>query len=350
MRIEKKPFGRLPTGEPADLYILTNAKGARVAITNYGGILVSILVPDRAGALGDVVLGFDRVEDYCPNPAYLGALIGRVGNRIAHGACTLDGQALHLAANSNGHHLHGGNIGFDRKLWAAEANEDAGQLVLTIHSPDGEEGYPGSLDVKVTYTLSEDDALGIHYEAVSDKDTLLNLTNHAYFNLTGEGAGTIEDHVLTILADRFTPSDSGLIPTGEIRDVTGTPFDLRHGRTLKEGLCRTSEDEQLGYGGGYDHNFCLNGDGLREVARLVSPASGRAMTTETDQKGVQFYSGNGLGGGNKGKCGHAYGARAGLCLETQNYPDAINHANFPSPILRAGEKYDTTTVYRFHVL
>lgn len=349
MTMEKSAFGRLPDGREAALYTLTNKAGGSVSISDLGGTLVSLKVPDREGKLTDVLLGYGQIQGYYPNKGYLGALIGRVGNRINRGQCQLDGRALHLNANSHGHHLHGGTEGFDRKLWSATMLPESGQLVLEYVSPDGEENYPGTLRVKVTYAFSEDNALSIHYAALCDRDTLCNLTNHAYFNLAGEGSGDVLDHEIMIAADRFTVVDQDCIPTGELRPVDGTPFDLRKPIRLGDGLAHQASDQQMTCGNGYDHNFCLNGAGLRQVASVYAPSTGIRMTVDTDQPGVQFYTGNSLQGVNVAKCGHIYGQREGLCLETQNYPDAINHPNFPSPVLRAGRRYDTTTIYRFSV-
>jgi aldose 1-epimerase len=349
MSIMKTPFGRLPGGEGAFLYTMTNARGESVSITNYGGIVTAVRVLDRAGQLADVVLGCDTVEKYVPNNGYLGALIGRVGNRINRGRCVLNGQALQLAANSNGHHLHGGDVGFDKKLWAVEEKCAQGldQLILTAFSPDGEEHYPGNLQVKVTYGWSDEGELSIHYQARSDKDTLCSLTNHSYFNLRGEGSGLISDQMIEINADRFTVVDKDCIPSGELRPVEGTPFDLRTPKCIQDGLDQVETDEQMGFGGGYDHNFALNGSGMRRAAMVFDPESGRKMQVYTDMPGVQFYAGNMLDGTMQGKCGHAYQPREGLCLETQFYPDSINHPNFPDSVLRAGQEYDFTTVYAF---
>ncbi|MDL2205517.1 galactose mutarotase [Eubacteriales bacterium OttesenSCG-928-N13] len=347
MSIEKKPFGQLHTGEKADLYILKNGSGAWVSITNYGGIITSIHVPGRDGKLVDVLLGANDVSGYAPhNNGYLGALIGRVGNRIGNGVAILNGQPLYLAKNSNGQHLHGGNVGFDRKLWSVKMDKLTNSLMLSYVSPDGEENYPGTLEVRVTYTWSERNALSIHYEATSDKDTLCNLTNHAYFNLNGEDSGSIVDHEIQIDADRLTVVDEFCIPTGELRDVTGTPFDLRKMTRIAEGLVLESSDEQLTFGGGYDHNFALNGSGYREIVKLKGDKTGIDMTVETDQPGVQLYIGNGLNGSFIGKK-RPYEKRDGLCLETQLFPDSVNHNNFESCVLLAGEKYDTTTCYTF---
>ncbi|NLG25571.1 MAG: galactose mutarotase [Clostridiales bacterium] len=349
--ITTKPFGRLPSGAEATLYTLTNASGASVSITNYGGIIVKLVAPGANG-MADVVLGYDSLAGYLPNVGYLGALIGRVGNRINRGRCAIGGKELTLAANANGHHLHGGDVGFDQKLWGAVAERGVGEdrLILTCVSPDGEEGYPGTLAVKVTYTFTDQNALKIRYEAVSDRDTLCNLTNHAYFNLDGEGSGTVLNHVLQIDADRFTVVDQDCIPTGELRPVDGTPFDLRKGARIGDGLAQTDADEQMRFGKGYDHNFVLNGEGFRKIATLSSAAAGRAMDVYTDMVGVQFYAANMLEGIYAGKCGRKYGPREALCLETQYHPDSINHPNFPDSVLRAGQKYDFTTVYAFRAI
>ena len=351
MSIRKVPFGKVESGEAADLYILTNSSGASVEITNFGGIVRAINVPDRDGKLGNVVLGYKDVSGYQPLCGYLGALIGRVGNRIADGKCTLNGKELTLAKNEGGvTHLHGGNVGFDRKFWEATPIEGICEdsLILKYTSPDGEEGYPGTLKVMVTYTFTDDNELVIHYEAVSDKDTLCNLTNHTYFNLAGEGSGTIEDHVIEIDADTFTAvSDKKCIPTGEMRPVGGTPFDLREPKRIGDGMALTDKDEQLTYGNGYDHNFNLNGEGLRFAVEVSEPTTGRVMQVYTDMPAVQFYAGNGLESVNPGSCGRNYHKHEGFCLETQYAPDSINHPEFPDSVLREGEKYDFVTIYAF---
>lgn len=349
MRMDKESFGRLPDGREATLFTFTNRQGASVSITDFGGILVSLKVPNRTNDLTDVLLGYDNVSGYFPNCGYMGALIGRVGNRINRGLCHVAGNLLQLAKNDNGNHLHGGDEGFDSKLWTPDPDATAGSLALSYTSPDGEENYPGTLKVKVTYGFSEDNSLSIRYEAESSRDTLCNLTNHAYFNLSGEGSGDILDHTIRIAADRYTVVDAGCIPTGELQPVDGTCFDLRRPLRIGDGLKHEDTDPQMICGKGYDHNFCLNGAGLRQVAELFSPATGIAMTVDTDQPGVQFYSGNKLKGIHPGKSGRAYGPREGLCLETQNYPDAINHTNFPNAVLKAGQLYQTTTIYRFEV-
>ena len=348
MAISRTSFGNLPDGRPADLYTITNASGASVSISNYGGILVSLLVPNREGKLTDVLLGFSDVSGYTPvNPGYMGALIGRVGNRIGHGRFTLNGISYQVATNSNGHHLHGGVTGFDKKLWDVEVDESKNALKLTAFSPDGEENYPGNMRVTVTYAFSDDNALTIRYEAESDKDTLCNLTNHAYFNLAGEGSGSVEDHEIQVHASRFTATDSGLIPTGELRSVSGSPLNLRTPIRLGDGLAHTEECEAMLFGGGYDHNFMVDGEGYREAVSLYAPSTGIRMKTYTDLPGVQLYTGNMLACDWAGKSGRKYGRRDGLCLETQIPPDAINHPEFPSPILRAGARYETLTAYIF---
>lgn len=351
MSITATPFGKLPCGREITLYTMTNASGASVSIADLGGIIVRVIVPDKDGKLGDVVLGYSCGEHYTPNPGYFGALIGRYSNRIGHGKFEFEGKTLQLNCNSNGHHLHGGNEGFDRKIWTAQPREfaDHDELVLTIVSPDGEENYPGTLRVCVTYSFNNKNELGLHYTAVSDKDTIVNLTNHCYFNLEGEGSGTIEGHTLMIDADKFTVVDSESIPTGELRDVTGTPFDMRKGLLLSEGFAQQKDNEQMIFGQGYDHNFVLNGQGMKKACELSAPKSGRVMEVFTDKPGVQLYSGNMIDCVQPGKCGRMYELRAALCLETQFYPDSVNQPEFPSPLLEAGEKYDFTTIYAFSV-
>jgi aldose 1-epimerase len=351
MSIQKTSFGRLPCGAEADLYILTNKSGASVEITNYGGIIKSINVPDREGNLTDVVLGYNDVSGYIPCVGYLGALIGRIGNRIKAGNFTLNGKNYQLAKNEAGkNHLHGGDKGFDRKLWAAIPLEGICEdsLILKLTSVDGDENDPGTLTVMVTYTFTDENVLIIHYKAVSDKDTLANLTNHSYFNLAGEKSGkTILDHTMEINADTFTVVDAECIPTGEMRDVTGTPFDLREAKRIGDGI--GADDEQLRFGNGYDHNFNLNEEGMRFAAQVRDPESGRTMDVLTDMPAVQFYAGNMLAGVNPGKSGRIYAKREGLCLETQFAPDSINHPEFPDSVLYAGEKYDFTTIFIFGV-
>lgn len=350
MTITRELFGTTHAGVPVDLFTLTNTHGMTATITNYGGKVVTLFAPDRVGAFADVVLGFDDLAPYlAPNP-FFGTLVGRCANRTANAQFTLNGTVYHLTPNEGRNHLHGGAVGFDKVVWDAHASEGANgpQLALTYRSPDGEQGYPGTLDVTVTYTLTHDDALDIRYDAVADKDTVVNLTNHSYFNLAGAGAGSILDHVLRIAAAAFTPTDAEQIPTGEIRPVDGTPMDFR--APTRIGARIGTDDEQLHRGEGYDHNWVLNNDAGRvmPVIELHEPGSGRVLTVTTTAPGVQFYAGNKLGRNVvTGKGGAVYAKNAGLCLETQHFPDATNHPNFPSPVLRAGEHYHQHTVYRF---
>lgn len=346
--ITKKPFGTV-NGVPVNLYTLTNSKGMQVSITNYGGIIVSLLVPDRNGKLGDVVLGYDQVEEYVKASPYFGAIVGRYGNRIANGRFTLNGKEYALAQNNNGNHLHGGLKGFDKAIWKAEelGTKLGPGLKLTYLSKDGEEGYPGNLEVTVTYVLLGD-SLEINYLATTDKPTPVNLTNHSYFNLAGQGNGDILGHELTLFADRFTPVDKGLIPTGELRPVDGTPFDFRQPTAIGKRIHQA--DQQLQFGGGYDHNFVLNrrqeGDACL-AARVVEPTSGRIMEVLTTEPGIQFYCGNFLDGSNVGKGNKPYCYRYGFCLETQHFPDSPNKPSFPTTILQPGKEYRTVTMFRF---
>jgi len=339
-------FGKTPSGETVDLYTLTNGRGMEATISTYGGVVVSLIVPDRTGTAGDVVLGFDNFEGYLKSPPYFGAIIGRYGNRIAHGKFTLDGVEYTLAKNNGENSLHGGNRGFDKRLWTVKSS--SGQsLVLAYLSKDGEEGYPGNLATTVTYTLTDNNELRIDYAATTDKDTVLNLTNHSYFNLAGQGEGDVLGHQVTIHADRFTPVDKTLIPTGELRNVEGTPFDFRQPHAIGERI--NSGDEQLTLGGGYDHNFVLNraGAGLELAATVSEPKTGRVLEVFTTEPGVQFYTGNFLDGTLTGKGGKVYGRRSAFCLETQHFPDSPNKPDFPSVVLKPGGHYQTTTVYRF---
>ena len=329
-------------GDDVHLFTLTNQHGLEVSIINYGGAITSLKIPDREGDLGDVVLGYETLEDYVSNPRYFGALIGRHANRIALGKFSLNGVDHQLDQNNGPNHLHGGFKGFDKRVW--KASEEGG-LRLAYLSRDGEENYPGTLSATVIYSLSDNNELSIEYQATTDTDTLVNLTNHAYFNLTGEG--TILDHELTLRADSFTPVSADLIPTGEISSVEATPMDFRQSRRI--GSLIKEPYDQLRFTGGYDHNFVLNDyDGsLRSAARLYEPTSGRALEVLTTQPGIQFYSGNFLDGSLVGKNVQRYQRYAGLCLEPQHFPDAPNHPNFPSTVLRAGEHYRQTTVLRF---
>jgi aldose 1-epimerase len=331
----------------ARIYTLTNQNGLEARITNYGGTLVSLKTPDRNGAMADVVLGFDSQDGYISNPSpYFGALVGRYGNRIGHARFTLDGVECKLAANNGENSLHGGTHGFNGKIWTPRELPDGG-LELTYLSKDGEEGYPGNLKVTVVYHLTDANELKIDYSATTDKATVLNLTNHSYFNLKGAGQGDILGHLLTLEANRYTPVDAGLIPTGELRAVSGTPFDFTKSTAI--GARIDQNDEQLKLGKGYDHNWVLNNGGkaLSLAARVVEPSSGRVMEVSTTEPGVQFYTGNFLDGTIKGKGGKVYQQRYGFCLETQHFPDSPNKPKFPSTVLRPGQQFHSTTVFKF---
>jgi len=348
-QVTKRPFGQTAEGAAVELYTLTNQNGLEVAITNYGGAVVSIKAPDRNGNLADVVLGFDTLDGYLKEHPYFGSLIGRYGNRIGKGRFTLNGVAYVLARNNGENHLHGGLKGFDKVVWKpVEATaKDAQTLVLSYLSKDGEEGYPGNLSVTVTYSLNDANELRIDYAATTDKDTVVNLTNHSYFNLAGQGQGDILGHQVMTNADRFTPVDAGLIPTGELRSVEGTPFDFRKPTAI--GARINQADQQLKLGRGYDHNFVLNREteGLALAARVTEPGSGRVLEVLTTEPGLQFYTGNFLDGTIRGKGGKVYGQRYGFCLETQHFPDSPNKPSFPSTVLKPGQRYQSTTVYRF---
>ena len=346
--VTKRVFGKLADGREADLYTLTNKNGMEVAITNYGGVVVAIKVPDREGKIADVTLGYDTLDGYVNTTAYFGATVGRYANRIAHGEFSLDGKKYTLAKNNGENSLHGGIVGFSKKLWTAEkpAGKDKSSVRLRYTSKDGEEGYPGNLTVEVVYTVTDANELRFDYSATTDKDTVLNITNHSYFNLAG--TGNILDHQLTLKASRYTPVDAGLIPTGELRSVEGTPFDFRTATAV--GARIQQDDEQLKLGKGYDHNWVLDdgGEGKLALAAIVyEPASGRQMETWTTEPGIQFYTGNFLDGTVKGKGGQAYQVRSALCLETQHFPDTPNHPDFPSAKLSPGAKFQSTTVYKF---
>jgi len=348
--IGRRPFGKTPDGTEVDLYTLTNSLGMQTSITNYGGIVVTLKVPDRNGNLDDVVLGYETLDEYLAGSPYFGAIIGRYGNRIGKGRFTLDGQEYVLAQNNGENHLHGGIKGFDKVVWNARGViDDRGlALVLDYASGDGEEGYPGKLSVTVTYILPADEnMLRIQYRATTDKPTVVNLTNHSYFNLAGQGEGDVLAHEMMISADRFTPVDEGLIPTGELRRVAGTPFDFNEPTAIGERI--GADDEQLKFGGGYDHNWVLNrGDRpLTLAATVYEPAGGRLMHVLTAEPGIQFYSGNFLDGSNVGKGEKVYQHRFGFCLETQHFPDSPNKPEFPSTVLNPGDEYSSVTVYRF---
>ena len=349
MSITQEAFGATADGTAADIFTLASPDGFEARITNYGGIVVSLTAPDREGSPADVVLGYETLAEYIADSPYFGALVGRYGNRIGGAKFTLDGVEYPLAVNDGENSLHGGIKGFDKVVWQAETDEtDAGPaLTLRYDSADGEEGYPGNLSVQVVYTWTAGPALRIDYTATTDKPTPLNPTHHSYFNLAGAGEGDILSHEMTIAADRFTPVDGGLIPTGELRPVVATPMDFRAPTPI--GARIGANDEQLKLGGGYDHNWVLNNtDGsLTLAARVVEPASGRVMEVLTTEPGIQFYSGNFLDGDNVGKGGKAYEHRTGLCLETQHFPDSPNRPEFPTTILQPGQTYTQTTVYRF---
>lgn len=350
-RIEKQSFGKTPEGAEVFLYTLKNASGMQVKITNFGGRITTIEVPDRNKKFDDVALGFNNVEGYATGPAagaYFGAIIGRYANRLAHGTFTLDGHTYHIPTNEGANTLHGGVSGFDKKVWDAKEISAHGTPALELHylSPDGQEGFPGNLSVTVRYSLDNKNGLHIDYSATTDKATVLNLTNHSYFNLEGAGSQTILNEQLTIDADRYTPIDSTLIPTGAIDNVAGTPLDFR--KATEIGSHIDDNNEQLKLAKGYDFNFVLNHPGnLSTVAvKVEDPKSGRAMEVFTTQPGVQFYTGNFLNGSVHG-IGGAYAHRSALCLETQHFPDSPNHSNFPSTVLRPGQIFHSTTIYRF---
>lgn len=353
--VTRTPFGTTPAGEPVELFTLTNAKGIEIRAISYGGIILSLKAPDRNGVLEDVVLGYDNLDGYLEDTPYFGALIGRYGNRIADARFSLDGATFELDANDGANSLHGGFRGFDKQVWEGSpttTSEGAG-VVFTRVSPDGEGGYPGNLRVQVSYTLTDADELVVDYLATTDRATPINLTQHSYFNLAGHGNGDILGHRLTLAASRFTPVDETLIPTGESAPVEGTPFDFRSPHAIGERIA--VEDLQIGFGGGYDHNFVLDREGAAEgelvlAARVEEPSSGRVMEIRTTEPGVQFYSGNFLDGTLTGKSGHVYGHRAGFCLETQHFPDSPNHPGFPSTILRPDSEYRSRTVFSFGVM
>jgi aldose 1-epimerase len=349
MSIDKKFYGITPDGKTVDLFTLTNSNGMQVEIINYGGIVVSLKVPDSKGNFKDVVLGYNSLEKYMVNAPFFGGIIGRHANRIGNSCFQLNGVEYKLAANDGANHLHGGSRGFHKVVWEAQAkNNEQGQcLELSYTSKDMEEGYPGNLEVKVMYILTEDNALAIDYFAVSDKDTVVNLTNHSYFNLSGHASGDILKHKVRINAKKLTENDQYSIPTGEIKAVAGTPMDFTELTPIDEGIF--SDYYQIVYGKGYDHNWVLDlsGKEIEKAAEVLDEASGRVMEVYTNKPGIQFYSGNFLDGSVTGKEGAVYSIRTGLCLETQFFPNGINQENFPSPILRAGESYKYTTIYKF---
>ncbi len=345
--LREEVFGRDPAGRSIPIHTLTGENGFEARVTTYGATLVSLVVPDRDGGLGDVVLGFEDLAGYLGDHPFFGCIVGRFANRISGGTFPLDGGEHHLPRNDHGNHLHGGELGFGRRIWTFDSAGEAGSrssLTLSYLSRDGEEGYPGRLHARVTYSVDGSE-MAIGYEATCDGPTIVNLTNHSYFNLACRG--TTLGHELRIDADQFLPIKSGLIPTGELRAVAGTPMDFRIRRAVGSGL--DSNDPQLSHGGGYDHNWVLTpGEGCRFAAELYEPVSGRRMEVSTTQPGLQFYGGQSLAG-RRGKGGMLYESRGGLCLETQHFPDSPNHAQFPSTVLRPGEKYRHRSVYRFSV-
>ncbi len=346
--IERNEFGLAPSGEAVERFVLTNQTGMKVALLSLGCIIQSIDVPDRDGAFANVALGFRSLDDYLTNLPFFGCIAGRYANRIAGGQFQLDGQTHQLVCNDSGNTLHGGKEGFNRFVWEATLLDD-GRRGVAFHrvSPDGEQGFPGTLDATVTYELTDRNDLIIDYVATTDKPTIVNLTNHSYFNLNGEGSGSIEGHRLLIEAEAFTPIDATLIPTGERRQVAGTPFDFRFGKLVGQGL--RSDDEQIRLATGFDHNFILNGTGLKRAATLTHPGSGRSMSVQTTKPGVQFYSGNFLNGALYGPSGRAYRQSDGLALETQFFPNSPNESRFPSSVLRPGDLYRHQTILTFGV-
>lgn len=351
MSISKKNFGKTNDGIEIELFILENSNGMKATITTYGGVVVSLTAPDKNGNFDDVVLGYDTIDDYFKGNKFYGALIGRCGNRIENSSFKINNIEYNVAKNEGENHLHGGIKGFDKVVWTAkviEAKDDT--LQLSYLSKDGEEGYPGNLNVIVTYVLNSDNALSINYSAVSDKDTVVNLTNHSYFNLSGHSSGDILSHKLMINSDKFTINDKYSIPTGQLQDVDSTPLNFKTLTTVGENI--NSDYEQIQFGAGYDHNWMLNSNGNLNVkaAQVVDEISGRVMDVYTTKPAVQFYSGNFIDDSDIGKGGAKYQKRAGLCLETQYVPNAVNLKTFDSPILKAGDEYNHTTIYKFSVL
>ena len=348
MFLSEKPFGKTAANEPVTLYTLKNTQGMEVHIMNYGAIITKIIVPDKNEVMEDVVLGFENVADYIKDSPYIGAIVGRYGNRIAGGKFSLDGKSYTLAAQNNGQHLHGGLKGFDKKVWKTIGKKD-GSITLSYLSVDGEEGFPGNLEIQVTYTLNEDNAISMDYIAKTDQATVLNICNHSYFNLSGNAKRDVLDHVIQLNAPHFIPVDKVLIPTGEVKSVKGGPFDFTSPKKI--GLDINAADEQIAFGSGYDHCYAFDKapGAYGKIARVEDPISGRIMEVFTTEPGVQFYTGNHLNGRLTGKNGATYSKRSGFCLETQHYPDSPNKPNFPSTVLRPGETYTSKTVYQFSV-
>lgn len=348
--VTQAPFGRLPDDTPVEVFTLCNCHGLELRVITYGAIIVSLVVPDRTGAMDDVVLGHDTLDGYVKrNWPYFGAVLGRYGNRIANGQFQVDGRTYAVATNDGPNHLHGGIRGFDKVMWEGEAQtaDHSVGVALSRTSPDGEEGYPGTLVTRITYTLTDRNELIVDYHATTDKPTIVNLTQHSYFNLAGQGARDILEHELQINADCYIPVDTALIPTGEIAPVAGTPFDFRTPTSI--GARIAADADQIRHAGGYDHTFVLRDrrETLRDAARVIEPVTGRTLDVATTEPGVQFYAGNVLNGAVSGKAGRSYGQRSGFCLETQHFPDSPNQPGFPSTIVRPDEEYRSRTVFTF---
>ncbi|MBC7924110.1 MAG: galactose mutarotase [Bryobacteraceae bacterium] len=348
--ITKQSWGKLKSGQTVDSFKLTNTAGTELTVITYGARVQNLKCADKSGTVADIVLGYDSIEGYQTENPYFGAIVGRYGNRIAKGRFTLDGKEYKLAVNNGENALHGGLKGFDKVVWQAKELPGTNPAVeLSYISKDGEEGYPGTLSATVRYSLNESSEIRIEYSATTDKKTVLNLTNHAYFNLAGQGVGDILGHRVQLFADRFTPVDAGLIPTGNLGQVAGTPFDFREPHPIGERI--QADHEQIQRGKGYDHNFVVNGamGTLRPAARVVEPVAGRVLEVSTTEPGVQFYTGNFLDGSNKGKGGKSYGFRSGFCLETQHFPDSPNQPAFPSTVLAPGSTFRSTTMWKLSV-
>jgi len=353
VEIKKSDFGKTSDGKIVEKYSVSNASGLEMNVINYGGIITSLKIPDKNGKYEDVVLGLDNIKDYEDGSPYFGAIIGRYGNRIANAKFSLDGKDYKLDANNGPNSLHGGKKGFDKVIWNVEPNsgENEASLKLSYMSPDGEGGFPGNLQITVTYTLNSNNELYVNYEATTDEKTVINLTQHTYFNLTGDFSKKVLDHIVEINADSFLPVNKTLIPTGKLKPVAGTPFDFTEPKTISKGITQENSNEQLNIGGGFDHSWILNKEN-KEVAFAASayePESGRFMEVYTSEPAIQFYTGNFLDGSLPAKGGGEYEKRSGFCMETQHYPDSPNQENFPSTILKPGETYTSETSYKFSV-
>ncbi len=348
-RISTTSFGTLNDGREINQLTLTNVHGAGVGIIDLGGIIVSLNVPDQGGELGDITLGYDNPQQYLDESPYFGAIVGRYANRIAEGKFSIDGTEYTLAQNNGPNALHGGLEGFDKKIWTAETSENnhSASVKFKMISADGDQGYPGTLTTEVVYTFDDENQLTVEYRATTDKTTVINLSQHAYFNLNGHGSGNIGDHEMMINASHYTPVDETLIPTGEIAPVVDTPMDFRVAKPIGGDI--EADFEQLGFGMGFDHNWVLDGEGMALAASVYAPKTGRVMEVYTDQPGIQFYAGNFLDGSSTGKDGVAYVRRGGFCLETQHFPDSPNQGNFPSTILRPGDVFESKTIFKFNI-